>query len=120
MTEWFDAKTSKPLPDNTHGDIHVVTYWPLHALDDNGDMTEKIVGGHQHIVTYTSVGNGGHFDEPTQAEACGDWFGDDYCYALGPSHWARCIDNPDGSKVDGRITAIDCLPVSSDNAGALK
>ena len=111
MAEWFETAKLKPLADNTHGRVRCITYWPMHELDDDGEMTGKIVGGRQHIVTYETVGNGGSFDDPDQAEACGSWFGDDYCYADQPSHWARCIANPDGSEEAADIYAIDGKPV---------
>lgn len=111
MAEWFEAEKLKPMADNTHGSMWCITYWPMHAIDDDGNMTATIVGGRQHIVRYETVGNGGRFDDPAAAEACGEWFGDDYCYAEQPSHWARCIANPDGSEVRALVSHVDGKPV---------
>lgn len=107
MAEWFDTSKLKPLADNTHGRKRCIVFWPLVALDDDGDMTDKVIGGVQHIVDYESVGNGGMFCDPDNAEACGDYFGDDHCYAAQPSHWAACIANPDGSDTSTNVKFID-------------
>ena len=107
MAEWFEVEKLKPLASNVHGHKRVIAYWPIHALDDDGDMTSRIVGGKQFIVVYESLGAGGRFEDPPEAEACGDWFGDDFCFAEQPSHWAVCIANPDGSDTSVEITAID-------------
>jgi hypothetical protein len=111
MPDWRKVEDEKPLPDNVHGHRRCITYWPMMALDEDGDMTTEIVGGRQHIVDYEALGAGGSFEDPDCADACGDWFGDDYCYAQQPSHWAPCLANPDGSDTSTKVTHIDCLPV---------
>lgn len=112
MPDWIKTADRKPLPDNVHGRKYCITYWPLHALDDDDAMTEEIVGGHQHIVMYEVLGNGGHFEDPPSADAIGSYFGDDHCYANQPSHWAECLANPDGSDTSTEVTHIDCQPVA--------
>lgn len=114
MSHWKKTEDVKPLPDNVHGHKVCITYWPFLALDDDGDPTEEICGGVQHICWYTAVGNGGHFEDPDNADAHGSYFGDDYCYADQPSHWAECIPNPDGSDTSTEIQAIGGIPVPTE------
>lgn len=109
--EWTEVATAKPLEDNVHGTRQVLTCWPLHAIDDEGAMTDKIVGWRQAVVEYRAVGNGGAFEDAPYADACGEWFGDDYCYAEQPSHWSPLQLNPDGTDTSTDITHIDGQPI---------
>ncbi len=111
MAEWFKTEELRPLADNTHGRVRCITYWNVHKLDDDGNQTDEVERGVQHIVDYFTVGNGGRFEDPDCAEAIGEWFGDDCEYAPQPSHWALCIANPDGSEIKSEISHVDGKPV---------
>ena len=112
MPEWKATAEIKPLADNTHGRRRCITFWPLHALDEDDAITDTIVGGVQHIVDYFTVGNGGRFEDPDSADAVGSYFGADYCYAEQPSHWTECSANPDGSDTSTEVQCIDGKPGS--------
>lgn len=75
-----DMKAAKKIK----GDVLV--WWPRVKLDDDGDLTMDVEGGNWVITRW----EGGAWDEPDYFEACGDWFGDDYCYATEPTHWLPC------------------------------
>ena len=110
---WKSTTDQKPLRD-CHGSMRCITYWPLHALHDDGYMTDRVVGGRQHIVDYTACGGDhGRFEDPDTAEAVGDWFGDDHCYAGQPSHWMPIGLNPDGTDTALDVTHVRGQPVEN-------
>lgn len=61
----------------------VLVWWPIVKLDDDGDLTTEVEGGHWVVTQYDGSG----WDEPDYMEGMGSWFGDDSCYASEPTHW---------------------------------
>ncbi len=88
-TGWQDIGTA-PFNET------VVVYWPIVELDEDGDVTDKIVGGE----VFVSENQGGYWIEPEAMNAIGEHMGDHETYANHPSHWMPKPSAPEGS-VDG-------------------
>lgn len=97
LTAW---RTINSAPRNTD----VMVWWPIVRLDENGDPTDKIVGGSAII----SELQGDYWLEPDVMNAIGDHMGDDETYAAHPSHWISLPVGPiDVGEDEERCTVCD-------------
>jgi hypothetical protein len=72
----------------------ILMWWPLVQLDEYGDLTDKPVDGEHTGAWVPTSWSGGGWDEPDWFDAVGQYFGDNYCYASKPTHWAHLPPNP--------------------------
>jgi hypothetical protein len=82
------GRTEFPAPSDdlnaakeTYGEAFLAWY-PKFAYDDDGEITNEIVGGAWGITSWS-----GSWDEPEFLNASGDFFGDDFEFAAEPTHW---------------------------------
>lgn len=71
-------------------DQTIIVWWPIVALDENGDPTDTIEDGRAVVTEW----NGGYWLEPEVLNAMGEHMGDDSTYANNPSHWMPLPDAP--------------------------
>lgn len=74
---------TQPIDTAPRDGSEVLTYWPKLKLDDDGGMTDEVVGGSWAVTCWI----GGQWDDPECLNAIGALFGDDECYADQPTHW---------------------------------
>jgi hypothetical protein len=72
----------QPIDTAPNDATEVLVYWPQHALDDEDNSTDEIVGG----TIATSAWAGG-WHEPDYISGHGLHMDDDWCYAAEPTHW---------------------------------
>lgn len=86
---WQDISTA-PKDDT------IIAWWPIVALDEDGDPTDAVEGGRAVVTEW----NGGYWLEPDVLNAIGDHMGDDSTYADAPSHWMPLPASPDKGGAD--------------------
>ena len=76
MLDWQPIETA-PRDGND-----ILVYWPIVAVDDGGDLTDRIVNGQAFVSAWVP---GDYWWEPTEVESGCDE--DDTAFAPQPSHW---------------------------------
>lgn len=67
-----------------------LAWFQKHEIDDDGDSTDKVVGGAQAIISFTA----GSWNEPQWLDASGAYYMDDWCFAEEPVLWHPLPPNP--------------------------
>lgn len=95
-----DMETAKKIKGN------VLVWWPIVKMDDDGELTTSVDGGHWVVTQY--VGNG--WNEPDFLDAIGEFFGDDCCYAREPTHWLPVPKNILDRMAESALKAMESEP----------
>lgn len=71
-----------PIESAPEDGTEIILWWPRHALDDEDNSTDEIVGGACAISSWV-----GGWYEPEYISGHGLHMDDDWCYAAEPTHW---------------------------------
>jgi hypothetical protein len=71
----------QPIETAPKDGMEFLAWFPKLRLNDDGDATDEVVGGHQAIVTCRD----GQWDEPSWLDASGAYYLDDWCFADMPT-----------------------------------
>ena len=71
-----------PIESAPEDGTEIILWWPRHALDDEDNSTDEIVGGACAISSWVDG-----WYEPEYISGHGLHMDDDWCYAAEPTHW---------------------------------
>lgn len=77
MSDW------QPIATAPRDGTEFLAWFQKHALDEEGDSTDEVIGGAMAIVCC----RGNQWEEPEWLSAHGSYYLDDYCFAEEPVLW---------------------------------